>query len=316
MCLTYPDSRPKLSETYQMMNKYTTIAVDLSSLAYRSFYGLPDSIKSSEGKPVNAIKGYLDALNRFIKMYKPKEIIHSVDEDWRPQWRVNLLPQYKAHRVEESDEELVPDDLEYQLAILPQILQDMGMKVVGAPKAEADDLLAVICHQRNNVVVITGDRDLLQLIDDKKSNAVHMLGKDGGTLFTEKEVLNKYGVKSTQYVDFSVLRGDASDGLPGVKGVGEKTAAKLICEFDNVDNLISETTKGNASISKRISASILESTDYIKNAIKVVTLKNDLEIDLSRRTHGIGISEQRAKYLNLKIGNQLDTFNESSKSRS
>jgi 5'-3' exonuclease len=299
-----------------MMNKYTTIAVDLSSLAYRSFYGLPDSIKSTEGKPVNAIKGYLDALNRFIKMYKPKEIIHAMDEDWRPQWRVNLLPQYKAHRVEESDEELVPDDLEYQLAILPQILQDMGMKVVGAPKAEADDLLAVICHERNNVVVITGDRDLLQLINDKKSNAVHMLGKDGGTLFTEKEVLYKYGVKSNQYVDFSVLRGDASDGLPGVKGIGEKTAAKLIYEFDNVENLISEATKGNASISKRISASILDSTDYIKNAIKVVTLKNDLDIDLSRRTHGIGISEQRAKYLNLKIGNQLDTFNESSKSRS
>lgn len=299
-----------------MMNKYTTIAVDLSSLAYRSFYGLPDSIKSTEGKPVNAIKGYLDALNRFIKMYKPKEIVHAVDEDWRPQWRVDLLPQYKAHRVEESDEELVPDDLEYQLAILPQILQDMGMKVVGAPKAEADDLLAVICHERNNVVVVTGDRDLLQLINDKKSNAVHMLGKDGGTLFTEKEVLNKYGVKSNQYVDFSVLRGDASDGLPGVKGIGEKTAAKLIYEFDNVENLISEATKGNASISKRISASILDSTDYIKNALKVVTLKNDLNIDLSRRTHGIGISEQRAKYLNLKIGNQLDTFNESSKSRS
>lgn len=298
------------------MNKYTTIAVDLSSLAYRSFYGLPDSIKSTEGKPVNAIKGYLDALNRFIKMYKPKEIVHAVDEDWRPQWRVDLLPQYKAHRVEESDEELVPDDLEYQLAILPQILQDMGMKVVGAPKAEADDLLAVICHERNNVVVVTGDRDLLQLINDKKSNAVHMLGKDGGTLFTEKEVLNKYGVKSNQYVDFSVLRGDASDGLPGVKGIGEKTAAKLIYEFDNVENLISEATKGNASISKRISASILDSTDYIKNALKVVTLKNDLNIDLSRRTHGIGISEQRAKYLNLKIGNQLDTFNESSKSRS
>jgi len=299
-----------------MMNKYTTIAVDLSSLAYRSFYGLPDSIKSTEGKPVNAIKGYLDALNRFIKMYKPKEIIHAVDEDWRPQWRVDLLPQYKAHRVEESDEELVPDDLEYQLAILPQILQDMGMRVVGAPKAEADDLLAVICHQRNNVVVITGDRDLLQLINDKKSNAVHMLGKDGGTLFTEKEVLNKYGVKADQYVDFSVLRGDASDGLPGVKGIGEKTAAKLIYEFDNVQNLIGEATKGNASISKRISASILDSTDYIKNVIKVVTLKHDLHIDLSRRTHGIGISEQRAKYQNLKIGNQLDTFNESSKSRS
>jgi 5'-3' exonuclease len=299
-----------------MLNKYTTIAVDLSSLAYRSFYGLPDSIRSTEGKPVNAIKGYLDALNRFIKLYKPKEIIHAVDEDWRPQWRVDLLPQYKAHRVEESDEELVPDDLEYQLELLPQILQDMGMKVVGAAKAEADDLLAVICKQKSNVVVITGDRDLLQLIDDKRTNAVHMLGKDGGSLFTEKEVLNKYGVKANQYIDFSVLRGDASDGLPGVKGIGEKTAAKLVYEFENVDNLILEASKGNSSISKRIAASILDSNDYIINAIKVVTLKSNLDIDLSRRSHGISITDLRSKYQNLKIGNQLDTFNDSSKSRS
>jgi 5'-3' exonuclease len=249
-------------------------------------------------------------------MYKPKEIIHAVDEDWRPQWRVDLLPQYKAHRVEESEEELVPDDLEYQLELLPQILQDMGMKVVGAEKNEADDILAVVCKQRSNVVVITGDRDLLQLIDDKKSNAVHMLGKDGGTLFTEKEVMIKYGVRANQYIDFSVLRGDASDGLPGVKGIGEKTAAKLIYEFDNVNNLLVEASKNNESMSKRICASILDSNDYISNAIKVVTLRDDLQIDLSRRSHGLSITEIRNKYQNLKIGNQLDTFNDSSKSRS
>jgi 5'-3' exonuclease len=206
--------------------------------------------------------------------------------------------------------------LEYQLDLLPQILQDMGMKVVGAEKAEADDLLAMVCKQKSNVVVITGDRDLLQLIDDKKSIAVHMLGKDGGSLFTEIEVLNKYGVRANQYIDFSVLRGDASDGLPGVKGIGEKTAAKLIYEFETVENLVIEASKGNKSISKRICASILDSNDYINNAIKVVTLKDDLEIDLSRRSHGIAITELRAKYQNLKIGNQLDTFNESSKSRS
>jgi 5'-3' exonuclease len=143
-----------------------------------------------------------------------------------------------------------------------------------------------------------------------------MLGKDGGSLFTEIEVLNKYGVRANQYIDFSVLRGDASDGLPGVKGIGEKTAAKLIYEFKTVENLVIEASKGNKSISKRICASILDSNDYINNAIKVVTLKDDLEIDLSRRSHGIAITELRAKYQNLKIGNQLDTFNESSKSRS
>jgi 5'-3' exonuclease len=143
-----------------------------------------------------------------------------------------------------------------------------------------------------------------------------MLGKDGGTLFTEEEVLNKYGVKASQYIDFSVLRGDASDGLPGVKGIGEKTAAKLIYEFENVENLLIEASKANKSISNRICTSILDSTEYINNAVKVVTLKDDLDIDLSRRSHGIAISELRTKYQNLKIGNQLDTFNDSSKSRS
>ncbi|MBJ7279204.1 MAG: flap endonuclease, partial [Candidatus Nanopelagicales bacterium] len=145
-----------------MSHKFNTLAVDLSSLAYRSYFGLPDSIKSTDGKPVNAIKGYLDALNRFIKMYEPKNIIHATDEDWRPQWRVDLLPEYKAHRVEDETKEIVPDDLDFQLNLLPEILADMGMNVIGIEKAEADDVLATISFNSESVVLITGDRDLLQ----------------------------------------------------------------------------------------------------------------------------------------------------------
>ena len=316
MGLTYPDSHLILSETVVALNKYATMSIDLSSLAYRSFYGLPDSIKSTEGKPVNAVKGYLDAVNRFIKLYKPIEIIHAIDEDWRPQWRVDLLPQYKAHRVEENDEELVPDDLEYQLELLPEILQDMGMKVIGSKNAEADDVLASICEQKTKVLVITGDRDLLQLIDDKKSIAVHMLGKDGGNLYTNKEVLNKYGVRADQYIDFSVLRGDASDGLPGVKGIGEKTAAKLIHQFGDIESLIQAALEGHSLISKRNTESILDSQDYISNALKVVKLKRDTRIDLNKKTKPLDIAKLRNKYQNIKIGNQLDTFNESSRSKS
>jgi 5'-3' exonuclease len=301
-------------ETKSLPNKFEYIAIDLSSLAYRSFYGLPDSIKSVDGRPVNAIKGYLDAMNRFAKMYGTKNVVHAIDENWRPEWRVDLLPQYKLHRVEEDDQELVPDDLDFQLEILPEILNDMGMKVLGHKIAEADDVLATLCNLYKNVVVITGDRDLLQLIDDKKGNGVHMLGKDGGALFEESEVRSKYGVRSDQYIAFSVLKGDASDGLPGVKGIGEKTASKLINDFESLEGIISAAKSDNPAISAKTKISILESQDYIKRAIKVVTLKNDLDLKTSEERHSLSLEQVREKYQNLKIGNQIDEFFKLSKS--
>ena len=297
-----------------MPNKFEYIAIDLSSLAYRSFYGIPDSIKSVDGRPVNAIKGYLDAMNRFIKIYGSRKIIHAIDENWRPQWRVDLLPQYKLHRVEEDSQELVPDDLDFQLEVLPEILIDMGMKVSGNKDAEADDVLATVCNLYRSVVVITGDRDLLQLVDDRKGNSVHMLGKDGGFLFSENEVRNKYGVRADQYIAFSVLKGDASDGLPGVRGIGEKTASKLIKDFESLEGIISAAKSDNPNISAKTKISILEFQDYIKRAVKVVTLKNDLDLKISEERHSLSLEQVREKYQNLKIGNQIDEFFKLSKS--
>ena len=299
-----------------MSHKFNTLAVDLSSLAYRSYFGLPDSIKSADGKPVNAIKGYLDALNRFIKIYEPKTIIHATDEDWRPQWRVDLLPEYKAHRVEDETEEIVPDDLDYQLNLLPEILADMGMNVIGIEKAEADDVLATISFNYESVVLITGDRDLLQLINDKREISVHMLGKEGGLLFKEQNVKDKYGVSSQQYIDFSVLRGDASDGLPGVKGIGEKTSAKLIQSLHSLEKIIQESNSKNSFMSEKIRNSILDSIDYITKAKNVVKLKTDLNLNRPFSFQPMSIKDIRAKYENIKIGNQIDTFYELSKTLS
>jgi 5'-3' exonuclease len=204
--------------------------------------------------------------------------------------------------------------LDFQLEILPEILNDMGMQVLGHKIAEADDVLAALCNLYKNVVVITGDRDLLQLIDDKKGNGVHMLGKDGGTLFAESEVRSKYGVRADQYIAFSVLKGDASDGLPGVKGIGEKTAAKLINDFESLEGIINAAKSDNPNISAKTKISILEFRDYINRAIKVVTLKNDLDLKISEDQHSLSLEQVREKYENLKIGNQIDEFFKLSKS--
>jgi 5'-3' exonuclease len=292
-----------------MSRDFDILAFDLSSLAYRSYYGLPDSIKGVDGRPVNAIKGYLDALNRFLKKHHPKSVIHAVDDNWRPSWRVDLLPEYKAHRLEDGNEEDVPDDLDYQLEKLPQILSDLGMQILGHPNFEADDVLATISHKFQNVLIITGDRDLLQLINDSRNIAVHLLGKDGGVLLTEESVFDKYNVRADQYLDYSVMRGDASDGLPGVKGVGEKTAAKLLKQFETIEGIIKNLDIDNTNISPKISQSILDSTEYIHKALKVVKLVNisDLRLHESKE---VTLDTSFAKYKGLNIETQLRNYAE------
>ena len=288
-----------------MTKKIEILALDFSSLAYRSFYALPESIKDENGNPVNCIKGYLDATSRLIEIYKPKTVIHALDFDWRPNWRVKLLPQYKTHRLIDDNSEEVPDSLYDQMEILPQILEDLGMQTLGKNNYEADDILASIAHQNGNCVVATGDRDLFQVINDKKNILVHIFGKDGGKIYNSKSLLENYGVLPEQYVDFAVLRGDPSDGLPGVKGIGEKTATQIINEFKNIENLLK-----CVSITKKLSAkqkdNILSSVSYIRNAQKVVKLKNDINLKFKNFSKNDNLFEI---WKHLRIQNQLQKFN-------
>jgi len=286
--------------------KCKILAIDLSSLIFRSFYGLPTSIKDSEGHPINGVKGYLETLNRLKKLYSPATVIHAIDEDWRPKWRIDLLPQYKAHRVLDDNEEEVDDALERQIELLPEILQTLGMQCLGKSNYEADDVLASIAKSNQNTIIVSGDKDLFQVIDDKRKIFVHLLGKDGGVLFNGKELKKRFGIEAKSYLDFAVLKGDSSDGLPGVKGIGEKTALGIIKEFKSIDNLIEKFDK-----SKKLTANqkivIADSIPYLKKAVKVVKLKEDLKCNIVRPKK-LSTDIVKLKLKKYRIENQIKFF--------
>lgn len=286
--------------------KCQIMAIDLSSLLFRSFYGLPTSIKDADGFPINGVKGYLETLIRLKNTYSPEIIIHALDDNWRPDWRTDLLPQYKAHRVLDDNEEEVDEELERQIEILPQILKILGMQCIGKANFEADDVLASIANHNSNTLIVSGDKDLFQTVNDKRSNFVHLLGKEGGTLYTEKIIKQRFGIDAKSYLDYSVLKGDPSDGLPGVKGIGEKTALEIILKFGNIDNLlknINDTTK----ISLKQQKNIADSVEYINKALKVVKLKNNLKIkiDKPKIPSELSVTKKLEKY---RIDNQINKF--------
>lgn len=286
--------------------KINILAIDLSSLIFRSFYGLPSSIKDAAGLPINGVKGYLETLNRLKKIYSPERIIHALDVDWRPKWRTDLLPQYKAHRVLEDESEEVEDDLVRQIEILPSILQTLGMQCIGKTNYEADDVLASIARNNPKTIIVSGDKDLFQTIDDKRSIYVHLLGKDGGTRFGERDIKKRFGIESKSYLDYAVLKGDPSDGLPGVKGIGEKTAVEIINKFRNIENLIDKYFDSKV-LSPKQKQNISESIPYLKKALKVVKLRDDLKIkiDVIDRKNINSVQEKLQKY---RIENQVKSF--------
>src|SRR6476659_1869735 len=220
---------------------------------FRSFFGVPSSITAPDGRPVNALRGFLDAVATVITRERPSRLVVCRDDDWRPQWRVDLIPSYKAHRVAEEeptghpDIEEVPDQLTPQVDMIIEMLDAFGIPTAGAPDCEADDVLGTLAHRerRDPVVVVSGDRDLLQLVRDEPVQVrVLYLGRGlaKATKFGPAEVAETYGVPVDRagpaYAELALLRGDTSDGLPGVPGVGEKTAATLLGRFGDMDGIL------------------------------------------------------------------------------
>lgn len=257
---------------------------DTSYLYYRAFFGVPSSLRAPDGSPVNAIRGLLDALARLIEQYSPSRVACAWDDDWRPAWRTELVPSYKAHRVLDEvpagvDAEETPDELGVQVPLIREVLEAVGMPIIGAADHEADDVLGSLAAQHDGRCwVVTGDRDLFQLVDEETRVIWVGQGVAKHQVVDANWLEAKYGVLPHRYVDFSVLRGDPSDGLPGVRGVGEKSAARLTESFASLEALVTASLDGSGQISPAIRRSISESAEYILKAEAVVSVVLDLPL--------------------------------------
>ncbi|WP_370289210.1 5'-3' exonuclease H3TH domain-containing protein [Nocardioides sp.] len=264
--------------------------LDTASLYFRAFFGAPE-IAAPDGTNVNAVRGLLDYISRLVEQYRPTHLACCWDDDWRPQWRVDLLPTYKAHRVVEEvadapDVEEVPDPLGLQVPIIREVLAALGIAVVGAPEHEADDVIGTLADRGVEaglaVDVVTGDRDLFQLVDDAAAVRVLYVARGVGRheRVDEAWVREKYGVRADQYADFATLRGDTSDGLPGVKGVGEKTAASLLERFGDLAGVRAAASDASSGLTPAVRTRIGEASDYLDVAPRVVAVVRDLDLGL------------------------------------
>ena len=221
--------------------------LDGSSLMFRAFFGLPvTAFKAPNGQPVNAVRGFLDMLARLVTDRKPRALVVATDEDWRPAFRVNVIPSYKTARLERG---AMPPELEPQEPIIRAVLKAIGVEVIGAAGVEAEDVIASLLPKiSGKVEIVTGDRDLFALVRDPDVCVLYTQQGIGRLLVVdEAEVERRYGIPGRSYGDFAVLRGDPSDGLPGVPGVGEKTAAQLVRRYKDLDGIVASGRLGDAA---------------------------------------------------------------------
>ena len=238
------------------------LLVDGSSLIFRAFYGVPQTTRAPDGMLVNAVRGTLDTLARLTTERKPKRIALATDEDWRPDWRVEILPGYKQHRTAEP----VPHALEPQMPVVMECLEAVGIDVVGVTDYEAEDVIAsLVARVKPPIEIYSGDRDLFTMVRDREIVVLYP-EKTGLAVVDEADVERRYSIPGRAYADFAMLRGDPSDGLPGVAGIGAKKAADLVRRYGSVGAML------KAGIFRTADA------EYLDKASRLVPPVTDLKI--------------------------------------
>lgn len=255
--------------------------LDTPSLTYRAFHALPDSITDDAGRPVNAVRGVLDMQARLAADHAPDELVAVFDDDWRPQPRVAACPSYKAERPPE------PEAITRQFALLREVLDALGLARAEAPGWEADDAIAALAFRADpadEVLVVSGDRDLLQLVrdGDAATPVIRLLytrrGVSDLAVYDAAAVRDGHGVDPERYADYATLRGDPSDGLPGLEGVGEKTARRLIAEHGDVEGVIA----GADGLSPSLAGRLRERAEALRATRWVIALRGDVDVDVVR----------------------------------
>lgn len=257
--------------------------LDTASLYFRAYFGMPETLTAPDGTPVNAVRGLLEFVTRLLRDYAPTQLAACWDDDWRPQFRVDALPSYKAQRVAaEGPDEEMPDTLAPQVDIIVAVLSALGITRIGAEGFEADDVIATIATQAEGPVrIVTGDRDLFQLVDDETDVAVLYTASRGvrrAELVDDAYVQARYGIPARSYAEFAILRGDPSDGLPGVPGVGERTAANLLQQFGSIAGIEAAAADPGSSMRPGVRQKILQSQDYLDKAAAVVPVVRDVPL--------------------------------------
>lgn len=297
--------------------------LDSASLYFRAYFGVPDTLRSPDGQPVNAVRGLLDTIAWLLTQHRPDRMVACWDDDWRPAFRVAAIPSYKAHRVAvpgdgtSPDVEVVPDVLTAQIPVIVDVLAALGITRIGAPGYEADDVIGTLTarevastaeagpvgtgtlggthpgepvpagdpsgvgHGAHHVDIVTGDRDLFQLVDD--AAGVRVLYPARGVrdpdVVDQALLATKYGVRSgAAYADLALLRGDPSDGLPGVPGIGEKTAAKLLERYGDLAGILAARDAGDPGLTATLRKRLTEADDYLKVAPLVVQVARDAPV--------------------------------------
>ncbi len=256
--------------------------LDTASLYFRAFHGVPKTVTAPDGTPVNAIRGLLDFIARLVRDYPPDRLVACMDADWRPAWRVAALPSYKAHRLSPAGGETVPAELVPQVPVIEAVLDAVGLARLGVAGYEADDVIGTLAGAATGPVdIVTGDRDLFQLVRDDLPVRVLYTAQGVGklTVVDETEVTRRYGIPGRAYADFALLRGDPSDGLPGVAGIGEKTAAALVTRFGSAAGIRAALAGGgDAGFPAGARARLAAAADYLAAGEPVVRVAFDVPI--------------------------------------
>jgi 5'-3' exonuclease len=267
----------------------TLVLLDSASLYFRSYFALPDSLTAPDGTVVNAVRGFADTIARILTDRRPSRLVACMDADWRPAFRVEALPSYKAHRVADpvNNVEEVPDTLTPQVPIILDVLDAFGFAVASASGYEADDVIGTLAHREKSdpVEVVTGDRDLFQVVRTEPTPAsVVYVGRGWAKaeVLGPRELAERYALPvenaGPAYADMALLRGDPSDGLPGVTGIGEKTAAKLITKYGSLDGLLAAAAASPSDVPLRVRSALTDAAAYVAAAPLVVRVALDADV--------------------------------------